>query len=97
MNLGIRNFVKSCLQCQIMKNYRKHVNGQLSPLPIPSGRWLDISYDFITGLTVTASPRNNDMIMVVTDRFSKRSHFIATKKTLGSVGSTKLWYHYIFG
>lgn len=96
MTSDIRNFVKSCLQCQIMKNYKKQVNGQLSPLPIPSGRWLDISCDFITGLPVTASPRNNDMIMVVTDRFSKRSHFIATKKTLGSVGLIKLWYRYIF-
>ena len=94
MTNDIRKFVKTCLQCQLMKNYRRQTNGPLQPLPVPEGRWLDISVDFLTGLPPTKT--GNDMIMVVCDRFSKRAHMIATKKTATSTDIIRLWYRFIF-
>lgn len=94
MTTDIKQFVKTCLQCQLMKNYRRRTNGELNPLPVAEGRWLDVSVDFITGLPITS--QGHDMIMVVTDRFSKRAHFIAANKTLTSVGVIRLWYRFIF-
>ena len=63
MTTNIKQFVKTCLQCQLMKNYRRRTNGELNPLPVAEGRWLDISVDFITGLPI--SGQGHDMIMVV--------------------------------
>jgi hypothetical protein len=48
--------------------------GELMPLPVPEGKWLDISYDFITDLPKSA--KGNSAILVVVDRFSKGAHFI---------------------
>lgn len=94
MTKDIRKFVQTCLQCQLMKRYRHQANGPLHPLPVPEGRWIDISVDFITGLPTTKN--GFDMIMVVCDRFSKRIHLIATKKTATSTDVIRLWYRYIF-
>ncbi|CCH60644.1 hypothetical protein TBLA_0D01360 [Henningerozyma blattae CBS 6284] len=94
MTVDIRTYIKGCLQCQIMKKFRPKKDGQLEPLDIPQGRWLELSIDFVTGLPTTQS--QNDMIMVVVDRFSKRAHFIATQISLGSVGTLDLFYRFIF-
>ena len=94
MNTTIKEYIKSCIQCQVMKAYRPKSQGTLMPLPIAKGRWLNISIDFISGIPTTF--QNNDMIMVVVDRFSKRAHFIATNKTLTSDGVLQLFYRYIF-
>ena len=77
-----------------MKGYRPKTPGLLQPLDVPSGRWCDVSIDFVTGLPTTDS--NSDMIMVVVDRFSKRAHFVATNKTLNSQGVLNLLFRYIF-
>lgn len=94
MSKEIKNFVQGCLQCQLMKRYRPKPNGALRPLDVPFGRWLDISIDFVTG--IPTSRQGNDMIMVVVDRFSKRAHFIAMKKTYGSTGIVRSLFRYVF-
>ena len=76
LNASVTKYVESCFQCQIVKQYRPKSHGFLQPLPIPEGRWLDISMDFATGLPISFA--GNDMIMIVVDRFSKRAHFFAT-------------------
>ncbi|POM69481.1 Reverse transcriptase [Phytophthora palmivora] len=43
---------------------------------IPFNRWTDISMDFMTQLPTTAS--GHDAVLVIVDRLTKRSHFIAT-------------------
>ena len=51
--------------------------GILQPLTIPSGKWEDISIDFIVGLPKTA--KGYDSIWVVVDRLTKSAHFIQVK------------------
>ena len=74
----ITELIKRCSICQIAKS---HVlpQGLYTPLPTPQGPWLDVSMDFVLGLSQTL--RNKDSILVVVDRFSKMAHFIACHKT----------------
>lgn len=94
MSKSIKAFINSCLQCQLMKRYRPKVNGTLQPLDIPTGRWLDVSMDFVTG--IPTSRQGTDMIMVVVDRFSKRAHFVAIQKAYGSTAVTRALFRFIF-
>ena len=95
MATTIKKFITTCRQCQVMKGYRPKTPGLVQPLDVPSGRWRDLSIDFVTGLPKTDS--NSDMIMVVVDRFSKRAHFVTTSKTIDSQGVLSLLFRYIFG
>lgn len=74
MKQEVEDFVKNCAVCQ--KNKSEHVPypGLLQPIPIPDMAWTHISMDFIEGL-----PKSEDkeVILVVVDRFTKYSHFIA--------------------
>lgn len=66
--------MKLCAVCQRNKSEHTPYPGLLQPIPIPEMVWTHISMDFIEGL-----PRSGDKeaILVVVDRFTKYSHFIA--------------------
>jgi len=51
--------------------------GLVQQLTIPSGKWEDISMDFIVGLPKTA--KGYESIWVVVDRLTKSAHFIPVK------------------
>lgn len=78
----VQDYVKSYLQCQLMKSHRPKGQELAQPLPVPEGQWLNISMDFVTSILI--SERGCNIIMVIVNRFSKRSNFIAAKKTYGS-------------
>ena len=85
---SVKNFCQRCLLCQQSKAETHGKKGLFSPLPIPPGRWTDITLDFITGIPPSRS--GYDMILVVVDRFSKMAHFIPTVKTLNGIGCARL-------
>ena len=63
-----------------MKNRAEMPAGKLRPNQVLEKPWQHISVDFITKLPVS---KGHDLILVVCDRFSKMSHFVAmTGKTM---------------
>jgi len=80
MTKKVKRYVEGCDQCQRMKNRVEMLVGKLKPNQIPEKPWQHISVDFITKLLVS---KGHDSILVVCDRFSKMSHFVATtEKTM---------------
>ena len=75
----VKQYVERCNQCQRMKNRVEMLAGKLRPNEVLEKLWQHISVDFITKLPVS---KGHDAILVVCDRFSKISHFVAiTEKT----------------
>ena len=81
-----------CATCTIGK-LTKQNTGQYLPLPIPESPWQEVSLDFILGLPRTR--RQLDTILVVVDRFSKMTHFIACAKTTDAAHTAKLFFNEI--
>ena len=76
----VKRYVEWCDQCQRIKNRAEMPAGKLRPNQVPEKPWQHISVDFITKLPVS---KGYDSILVVCDRFSKISHFVAmTEKTM---------------
>lgn len=76
MHKDVIELIKRCQECQENKYATTSPTGLLSPLPIPSQIWSNVSMDFVEGL-----PRSKgyNSILVVVDRLSKYSHFIPLK------------------
>jgi len=77
MKREIAQYVSECDICKRVKASHLRPAGLLQPLTIPSGKWEDISIDFIIGLPKTA--KGYDSIWVVVDRLTKSAHFIPFK------------------
>ena len=79
MTKEVKRYVERCDQCQRMKNRAEMPVGKLRPNQVPERPWQHILVDFITKLPIF---KGHDSILVVYDRFSKMSHFVAmTEKT----------------
>ncbi|KAH0784702.1 hypothetical protein KY290_004300 [Solanum tuberosum] len=74
MRSDVKKFISKCQICQQMKDSQLKPAGLLSPLPIPSEIFAEISMDFITSLP---SSQGRTVILVIVDRLSKYGHFIA--------------------
>jgi hypothetical protein len=76
MRADITKYVQQCVICQQAKTLTTASAGLLQPLPIPEQIWEDVAMDFITGLP---NSHGFSVIMVVIDRLTKYSHFVAQK------------------
>ena len=80
MTKEVKQYVEGCDQCQRMKNRAEMLVEKLRPNQVPERPWQHILVDFITKLPMS---KGHDSILVVCDRFSKMSHFMAmTEKTM---------------
>jgi hypothetical protein len=72
----VDSFVKQCEVCGKAKHENCKTPDLLSPLPIPSNAWQDLSMDFIDQL-----PKCDgySVILVVVDCFTKYAHFLPLK------------------
>jgi len=84
----VKEYVEGCDQCQRMKNRAEMPAGKLKPNQVPERPWQYISVDFITKLLVS---KGHDSILVVCDRFSKMSHFVATTEKTMAEGLVRLF------
>jgi hypothetical protein len=89
----VQRFVQSCPTCQQAKPDRAKYPGLLQPLPVPSMAWQSISMDFVEGLP---SSGGKNCILVVVDRFSKYSHFIALAHPFTTFQVAKLFINNVY-
>ena len=67
--------------------------GLYTPLPVPTMPWVDVSMDFVLGLSKTQC--NKESMFVVVDRFSKTAHFVACNKTTDATHITEIYFREI--
>ena len=80
--------MEECDLCQQMKNRTEEVVGKLKLGKVPEKSWTYILVDFITKLPIVAG---KDAILVVCDRLSKMTHFVATMEGTTVEGLARLF------
>jgi hypothetical protein len=85
----IRKYCEACNVCQRTKSSNQKPFGQLRPLPVPKGKWSNISVDMITGLPMTA--RGYNAIIVFVDRLTKMVHICPTTEKITSRGFAEMF------
>jgi len=71
----VGKYVEGCNLCQRMKNRMEELAGKLKLSEIPEKPWTHLMVDFIMKLPVVAG---KDAILVICNRLSKITHFVAT-------------------
>ena len=71
-----------------MKNRTEEPAGKLKLSEVPQKTWSHLTVDFITKLPVVAG---KDVILVVCDRLSKMTHFVATTEGTSAEGLARLF------
>ena len=88
MTKDVGRYVKECDLCQRIKNRTEEVAGKLKLSEMPEKPWTHLTVDFITKLPVVAG---KDAILVVCDRLSKITHFVATTEGTSAEGLARLF------
>jgi len=84
----VGKYVEECDLCQRMKNRTEEPAGELKLSEVPQKMWSHLTVDFITKLLVVAG---KDAILVVYDRLSKMTHFVATTEGMSAEGLARLF------
>jgi len=84
----VGRYVEGCNLCQRMKNKMEESAGKLKLSEIQEKLWTDLMVDFITKLPVVA---RKDTILVICDRLSKMTHFMATTEGTSAEGLARLF------
>ena len=71
----VGKYVEMCDLCQRMKNRMEEPVGKLKLSEVSKKPWSHLTVDFITKLPVVAG---KDAVLVICDRLSKMTHFVAT-------------------
>jgi len=74
--------------CQRMKNRTEEMVGKLKLSEVPEKPWTHLTVDFVMKLLVVAG---KDVILVVCDRLSKMTHFMATTEETLAEGLARLF------
>ena len=84
----VGKYVEGCDLYQRMKNRTEELAGKLKLSEVPKRPWSHLTVDFITKLPVVAG---KDTILVVCDRLSKMTHFVATTEETLAEGLARLF------
>jgi len=85
----VGKYVEGCDLCQRMKNRTEEPVGKLKLSEVPKKPWSHLMVDFIMKLPVVAG---KDAILVVCDRLSKMTHFVATTEGTTVEGLARLFW-----
>ena len=80
--------MEGCDLCQRMKNRTEEPAGKLKSSEVPRKMWTHLTVDFITKLLVVAG---KDAVLVVCNRLSKMTHFVATTEGMSAEGLARLF------
>ena len=83
----VEKYVEECDLCQRIKNTTEEPAGKLKLSEVLQKTWTHLTVDFITKLPVVAG---KDAILVVCDRLSKMTHFVATTEETSVEGLARL-------
>jgi len=84
----VGKYVEGCDLCQRMKNRMEELVGKLKLSEVPKKPWSHLIVDFITKLPVVAG---KDAVLVVCDKLSKMTHFVATTEGTSAEGLARLF------
>jgi len=84
----VGKYVEGCDLCQRMKNRTEEPAGKLKLSEVPQKTWSHLTVDFITKLPVVAG---KNVILVVCNRLSKITHFVATTEGTSAEGLARLF------
>jgi len=84
----VGKYVEGCDLCQRMKNRTEEPVGKLKLSEVLQKTWSYLTVDFITKLPVVAE---KDAILVVCNRLSKMTHFVATTEGTSAEGLARLF------
>jgi len=84
----VERYVEECDLCQRMKNRMEELAEKLKLSEMLEKPWTHLMVDFIMKLPVVAG---KDAILVVCDRLSKMTHFVATTEGILAEGLAKLF------
>ena len=84
----VGKYVEGCDLYQRMKNRTEELAGKLKLSEVLQKMWTHLTVDFITKLPVVAG---KDAILVVCDRLSKITHFVATMEGTSAEGLARLF------
>ena len=87
----VGKYVEGCnlCLCQKMKNRAEEPAGKLKLSEVPQKIWMHLTVDFITKLPVVAG---KDVVLVVCNRLSKMTHFVATTEGTSAEGLARLFW-----
>jgi hypothetical protein len=94
MYAAVREYVRSCPQCQMNKASNQAPQGLSKPLSIPDAPFSSVAHDLITDLPRTA--RGHDAIATFTCRLTKRARFVPTTKSVDAAGYAQLFFDNIY-
>jgi len=84
----IERYIEEYNLCQRMKNRTEEVVGKLRLSKVPEKPWTHLTVDFIMKLPIVAG---KNTILVVCDRLSKMTHFVATMEGTSVEGLARLF------
>ena len=83
----------SANMCLWTKSLHQPPSGELHPLPIPDAPWDTISVDFIVELLQSDG---RDVVMVIVDLVTKRTHFIDTETIISALRTPQLYLWHVW-
>jgi len=84
----VGRYVEGCNLCQRMKNRTEELARKLKLSEVPKKPWTHLMVDFIMKLPMVAK---KDVILVICDRLSKMTYFVATTEGTLAEGLARLF------